>query len=414
MTAPAPEPSPGDVVELRIEQVAHGGHSVARLDGRAVFVRHSIPGERVLARITGIGRRGRYLTADVIDVLEASEDRVDPPCAYVGRCGGCDFQHIAVPRQRALKSQVLREALERFGRLPDDVLGTLDLNVYAVEPGAESGLHWRTRLRMVADESGQLGFRAHGSHEVVPVQECVVATEPLNTVLADPRASAPDAEAGSEWVLVDPDGRPAGAWPADAAAPRLPRRAVGIDFPVPPSGFWQAHQGIPDALVNAVLEFGRPADGDHVWDLYSGAGLLAVPMAWAVGSGGRVDAVEGDPVAVSAARRVAHDVPQLRLHESSVEGWLESQPPGPRNGAPGVDLVVLDPPRRGARRQVMDAIADHAPGRVVYVACDPVAFARDVALAAERGYRLQAVRAMDAFPMTGQFETVGLLTRHDQ
>lgn len=411
MTERASDPSIGDVVELVVGKVAHGGHCVAHLDGRAVFVRHAIPGERVRARITGVGRRGRYLTADVVEVVEPDSDRVDPPCAYAGSCGGCDFQHIAVPRQRELKSQVLHEALQRFAHLPEDDLGRLDLSVYPVAPGAESGLHWRSRVRMVADPAGRLGFRAHRSHEIVPVRGCAVATERLNAVLADSWSGDEGRQPGSEWVLVDPDGRPAGAWPAEATSPRLPRRAIGIEFPVPPAGFWQAHRGIPDALVKTVLEFGAPAEGEHVWDLYAGSGLLSVPLAWAVGATGYVHAVEGDAVAVRTARRVAHDLPQLRLHEESVERWLASPAAQSSKDGPGVDLVVLDPPRRGARRQVMDAITRHAPSRLVYVACDPVAFARDVCLATEHGYRLDAVRAMDAFPMTGQFETVGLLNR---
>lgn len=420
---PSAAPAVGDVIELSIERVAHGGHCVGRLDGRAVFVRHATPGERVTARVTAVGKRGRFLNADVVDVLEASEHRVAAPCEYAGVCGGCDFQHIDLAYQRELKSEVLRESLARFSGLSDQRLDALDLAVHPLTSdapegqGAHPGLGWRRRLRMIALDDGALGFRRHGEDSVVEIESCPVATDAINEVIAERRDEPHGQQVGTEWALVDPDGRPAGIWAADAGTPRLPREAAGTTFGVGPRGFWQAHRDAPDALVDVVLGFCAPRPGGWAWDLYSGAGLFSVPLARALGVTGRVDAVEGDPDAVRAARRAGHDLPQLRIHEAPVSRWLAAGPDadGETGGTAGrLDVVVLDPPRRGARREVVEAIAAAAPERIVYVACDPVALARDVGTLRSLGYAVSAIRAMDAFPMTGQFEAVALLTREAQ
>lgn len=357
----------GDEREVRIGTIAHGGHFIAHSDGSTLFVRHALPGEFVRVRVTEVARK--IVRADAIEVLEASPDRVPAPCSWAGPglCGGCDFQHVSLPAQRELKEQVLSDALRRFGRLSDDELAGFDLAVREL-PGHPDGLGWRTRMTWATDAAGRVGLRKHRSHDVVAVDRCLIAAADVSA-------------------------------PGSAAAGRVEREVRGRTWRVGGSDFWQVHPALPEALVDAVLEFGAPAAGESWWDLYSGAGLFAAFLGEAVGESGRVEAVESSPAGVKAARRALHDLPQVGLAEAEVAGWLRTAPGRP-------DGVVLDPPRSGAGREVLESVTERAPDRLVYVACDPVALGRDVAILGGNGYRLANVRAVDGFPMTHHLETV--------
>lgn len=368
MSSPA-ELLVGDERVVTLGPIAHGGHVVAHSDGRTLFVRHGLPGEQVRLRVTSVSRK--LIRADVIEVLEPSPDRVPAPCpwAHADGCGGCDFQHVALPAQRLLKQQVLTEALQRFGRLADEHVAGLDLVVHEL-PGHPDGLHWRTRMTWATDARGTVGLRKHHSHDVVAVDRCLIAAERV-----DLPGAAPVGKVTHEVL-----GR---AWRMDA------------------DGFWQVHDALPEALVQAVLEFGRPAPGETWWDLYAGAGLFSAFLGQEVGADGEVEAVEQEQRAVKAARRALHDLAAVHLHEADVRSWLRTAPGRP-------DGVVLDPPRSGAGPEVLTAVCERAPERLVYVACDPVALGRDVDLLAGLGYLLERVRAFDAFPMTHHLETVAV------
>ena len=288
---------------------------------------------------------------------------------------GCDLQHASLPAQRSLKTQVLADSLRRIGRLDEGEVDALGLEVREL-PGAPDGLGWRTRVRWSVASDGTVGLRRHRSHAVVPVERCLIAAADVAAPPAgDSRSSAPTRV---EHVVRDRRWRTAG------------------------DAFWQVHPGAPEALVDAVLRLGAPAPGEGWWDLYAGAGLFAAFVGEAVGPTGAVDAVEADADAQKDARRALHDLPAIRLHRADVATWLRTAPGRP-------DGVVLDPPRSGAGASVVAEIADRAVDRIVYVACDPAALARDVALLRERGYRLVAVEAYDAFPMTHHLESVALL-----
>jgi len=418
----APDPEVGREVELEIGPVAHGGHCVARLDGRVVFVRHTLPGERVRARVTETG--SRFWRADAVEVLEPSPDRVDSawPEAGPGGVGGGELAHVALPAQRRWKAAVLTEQLQRLARLDREV------EVEAA-PGddARGGLGYRTRVDLVTDAEGRAGMRRFRSHDVVPLTGMPLATA----------AVAALADAEGVWTRRwRPGARLELVAPADGADPVLlvdevpwrrgradtrpnARRAVaetvragGAEhrYRVAAGGFWQVHRAAPDLLAGVVLDAAGDLDGATVLDLYSGAGLFTVPLAAAVGGSGRVVAVEGDARAVKDARRNAHDLPQVELHLGSVDRVLAD---GDATGAAvgGADVVVLDPPRAGAGRAVVDAIAGRGPRRVVYVACDPAALARDVAYLGGHGYELTGLRAFDLFPMTHHVEAVAVLVR---
>jgi tRNA/tmRNA/rRNA uracil-C5-methylase (TrmA/RlmC/RlmD family) len=381
-----------ELLDLTVGPVAHGGHCVARdASGQVVFVRHALPGERVRAAVTE--RRRAYLRADAVEVLAASPDRVAPPCPYAGpgRCGGCDFQHATPEAQRELKAAVVREQLERLAGLPPS---TLDVRV---EPLPGGPLGWRSRVRYAVDPAGWPGFHRHRSSEVIPVHRCLIAHPAIQELdVLDRRwpVSHVDAVASSGGDVV--------AFPSSAPAPLVREVAVGRQWTVPADAFWQVHPAAPDAFVAAVIDLLAPRPGECAWDLYGGAGLFAAALAGPVGSGGRVTMVESDPRAVEAARRSLADLPHVRVVAAPVARALA--------GLDAPDLVVLDPPRSGAGADVVRAIAARGPRAVAYVACDPAAFARDVATFRSLGWTLAALRAFDAFPMTHHVECVGLLS----
>jgi tRNA/tmRNA/rRNA uracil-C5-methylase (TrmA/RlmC/RlmD family) len=390
----------GERYDVRAERIAHGGSVVARHEGVVVFVRHAIPGERVRVEVTE-GREGdRFLRADAVEVLEPSPDRVAPPCPYAGPglCGGCDFQHVRLPAQRTLKAAVVAEQLHRLAGLRVDV-------VVEPVPGDRAGLDWRTRVQWALDPLGRPGLRRHRSHDVVPVDDCRIAHPDLPPPVLEPVETTLSAietlvsGTGQQLLLVT---HPDGTTTADGPV-TLRERAAGRDWQVSGSGFWQVHPGGADTLVAAVLDGLRPRPGERVLDLYAGVGLFAAPLADAVGPAGAVLAVEADPRAAADAETNLADLPNAQVLESRVDRALPD--------AEAVDLVVLDPPRTGAKRGVVGSIASLGPRSVGYVACDPAALARDVAYFAEHGYRLGSLRAFDLFPMTHHVECVAVLAR---
>jgi tRNA/tmRNA/rRNA uracil-C5-methylase (TrmA/RlmC/RlmD family) len=391
----------GERYTVEVGAVAHGGHCVARHRGRVVFVRHTVPGERVVVEVTEGDEGSKFLRGDAVEVLAGSPDRVAAPCPFSGpgRCGGCDFQHVSLPAQREMKAFVVREQLQR--------LAGLDVEV-TVEPvpGDDEGLGWRTRVQYAVDDDGHAGLRKHRSHDVVRLDVCPIAHPELPAVTGEDWPGADSVEAimsntGEQLRIVAADGDVVLDGPTV-----LHERANGRDWQVTGSGFWQVHPGAPEALVSAVLDGAAPGPGERAVDLYSGVGLFTAALAEAVGPTGSVVAVESDEVAVGDAVRNLSDLPQVDSVVDRVDRAL-------RRGALGdrADVVVLDPPRTGAKREVVEGIVRLAPRVVAYVACEPAALARDVAIFAEHGYTLAGLRAFDLFPMTHHVECVATLSR---
>ncbi|MGY0385603.1 class I SAM-dependent RNA methyltransferase [Nocardioides sp. WG-D5] len=379
---PRPKASKGESYvgrrfEVEVGPVAHGGHFVARVPvddtSRVVFVRHALPGEQVVVEITEGTAGDRFWRGDAVSVLSAAAERVVPPCPYAGPglCGGCDFQHVSLSAQRDLKATVVREQLVRLGGLSAEDPLVAELVVEAV-PGDEDGLRWRTRQRYATAPGGGRGMRRYRSHDVIPVDDCLIAA-------ADAREAAP----GTVVETVEVGG-------------------AKHSFEVAADGFWQVHPGAPAALVSAMLSALEPMPGQSVLDLYAGVGLFSAFLADAVGPSGRVVAVEGDQTASALS---VGNLPGAEVTAGDVATVLAGLAEGP------FDLVVLDPPREGARRAVVEAVVARSPQKVAYVACDPAALARDVAIFAEHGYRLRTLRAFDLFPMTHHVECVALLTK---
>src|SRR3954468_19193834 len=398
--------------QVTVGPVAHGGHCVARHEGRVVFVRHALPGERVVVEVTE-DRHARFCRADAVEVLQAAPERIERPCPYSGpgKCGGCDWQPVSHEGQLVLKADVVREQLARLAHL--DVPVTVE-----ALPGGP--LRWRCRARFAVDRTGDPGLRRHRSHDVITLDDCPITVEPAaQAVLGQrwPGAGAVDVAVDSAGVVtttrLDRRGVPQstrvlrpGADVPEEPGGRAQRSAGGRDWEVEGTGFWQGQPGAADALVAAASAFADVTAGETVLDLYAGAGLFGGALAPGVGEGGRVVCVESDAAACAAADANLADLPQTEVWQGGGDG------PGLSEllddlGRP--DVVVLDPPRAGAGPDVSRVIAGAAARAVVYVACDPASLARDVAVFADAGYRLADLRAFDCFPMTAHVECVALL-----
>lgn len=412
-------------LELRLGNPGHGGFCVARHDGRVVFVRHGLPGELVRAVVTE-DRGGSFCRADAVEVLEASPDRIEPLCPVSGPGGAgcCDFSHATPEAQRALKATVVAEQLRRIAHMDWD--GTVE----EISPGSTIG--WRTRVNLAVDADGRPGQRRYRGTDIVTDLRC-----------PQPVAGALDGVAEQLWtpgselrVVVDGDGirhvvelapaklsrtaktspgrRGAAARRAATAAARRERvregsgrvheQVAGRRWEFAATGFWQAHRDAAQRYSDTVAEWAQLSAGDTAVDLYCGVGVFAARLGAAVGPQGRVVGVESAASAVADGIAALADLGQVELRAQRVERVLSELPVDPA-------VMVLDPPRAGAGREVIAALAAQRAQRVVHIGCDPAAFARDIGLYTGHGYRLVELRAFDAFPLTHHVECLALLQR---
>lgn len=408
--------STGDAAQLRVGDLhattvgamVHGGHALAHVGNHTVFVRYACPGEQVTILITSISRK--IIRADAVEIHVSSPDRVTPSCelARPGGCGGCDWQYASIEAQRRWKSEVIKESFDRHGNLPG-----MNVVVEAVA-GDVDGLAWRHRAHMSLVDRGKdahpaPAFALHRSSDRVTFDVCPIVTPGINVAA---HQCAPGG--GSAWLQEGSDGYVAVAETQHRSSGKVRHVVRGREWRIAPDSFWQAHIGMADALVSAVLSSVEECVGDTRngvwWDLYAGSGLFSAFLAEVVGESGRVSAVEESATSIREARRALHDLPQVRLHNSSVEDWVTSVH-GEDIGGHVPDGVLLDPPRTGAGELVIRAIASAGPATIIYVACDPVALARDSAHLAAEGYLLRAVRGFDGFPMTHHVECVATFTK---
>jgi len=391
---------------IRVERAATGG-AVGRLDdGRVVFVRHALPGE--LVRVTISETNKKFLRGEATEILEASDQRVGPPCAYAHPfgCGGCDLQHASSEAQASWKQSIVHEHLRRIAGLE------LDFSLTAPPSKAEGS---RTRLRCAVDDDGQLALRGFRSHDLVSLDECWIADDCLKEAFATSWTGAEEVELraigeGEPFAVVRRDTHRGTMFElcslrGEPLEPSTQSR-VKVDghvFSVSPRSFWQSHRSAPALLVEAVKNYADVNDGDHVVDLFSGVGLFSVPLAKAVGPRGHVTAVESSAHAVRDARQNAEGLGQVKVREWMVGARAINDAVGPG------DVVILDPPRNGLAKGVVEALIRRAPRRVVYVSCDAATFARDLKGLLAGGFDLVALRAFDLFPMTEHVELVALL-----
>jgi tRNA/tmRNA/rRNA uracil-C5-methylase (TrmA/RlmC/RlmD family) len=414
-------PLPREPVEAVVDGFTHGGEGVARLEGKAVFVPGTLPGERVVLRVTE--DRKKWARAELVEVLEPSPDRVEPPCPYVPECGGCDLQHADPAAQRRLKTRVVIEQLTRLGGVHDPPVVTCR------EVGPATG--YRNRAQLHADPDGRLGFHRSKTNIVVPIDRCLVLNDAAQAV----RDAVGD-DSGAEELVVRgqehteraaatltpgpgplhlPEGafdllleQPNGKTVTMRGTGELTEQVAGLTYAFPADAFFQNNTGGAEALVAGVLAALGDVDGALCWDLYAGVGLLSLPLARA---GAEVIAVEGHRAAAPAAERNAEaNGLTLRVLAEPVAAVMKRAMAGdPALEAP--EVVVLDPPRSGAGAEVVTALLALAPPTIVYVACDVAALARDTRELTRGGYTLRRAVPFDLFPMTHHVEVVATFTR---
>lgn len=406
----------GGAVELALDGFAHGGAAVGRLpDGRACFVDHGIPGERVRVRIDQ--QRRRWARGTVVEVLEPSPDRVTPPCPFYGpdRCGGCAMQHIAPARQATLLGDAIAQQIRRIGHLdvPDDT-------VEVIRPHRPDGLGYRNRARFAITADGRLAFRRARSHDLIAVDDCPLLTAPARTRTAamaggwqgasevqlqvgtDGGATLAVTAGGGEVVV--PTDLPAvvrhpGRRDHRRVAPQVRHEVAGRTFMTSATSFFQASVAAAEVLVDLVRSQTPVDDGAHVVDCYAGVGLFSAVLA---GDGAHVTAIEADRRACADARHNTRDLPVDVLPRDLTHPPAVTRP---------VDAVVLDPPRAGAGPEVIAWIAALEPPRVTYVSCDPATFARDARALVDRGFAFVALTGVDQFTHTGHVELVAAFER---
>jgi tRNA/tmRNA/rRNA uracil-C5-methylase (TrmA/RlmC/RlmD family) len=422
----------GELVELDITGVAHGGVFVARhgadgdAPGRVVFVSDTAPGERVRAQITEVKKT--FARAMTVDVLEASPDRVphvwpqaDVAVAPEDRPGGADLGHLALPAQRALKARVLREAFERFAGLevdvpvrgPEGVLG-------ADHPEAAAtldGTGYRTRLSLHVDDEGRIGPYAARSHRVIEVGEHPLAAPRVAEVALAVRKAPP----GRLDLVLPADGVVRTIRRPDRKDRRAPRPEPEVvaefvgerEFHVDAGGFWQVHRAAAATLDRAVRDaLGELSSDAWHLDLYGGVGLFAAALGELAGPA-RLTTVEADERASAHAGDNLADlgVEAVNMRVDRFLSRLDAQASLLDREMLTRGVALLDPPRSGAGRDVVARLADLGPSRIAYVACDPVALARDVGWFRELGYELASLDAFDLFPHSHHIEAVAVLAR---
>ena len=392
------------VLELEIEKVAHGGIFVARHEGRVVFVSHTAPGEKVKAKVFE-DKGGSFCRAETVDVLSPSANRVTHIWKEADRlgAGGAEFGHLALEYQRTLKTDVLEESLSRMAGIPQRV------QVMPV-PGDETtnGLGYRTRVQLHVSAEGVAGPYQERTHNVVPVKSLPLAVSEINELGIHLKnwqdvkriEIATASTGGVQWFI---DKKLKGD-------KKLTERAVGRSFRISSGGFWQVHRGAAELLAAEVIELSEGLDPEaNNLDLYGGVGLFSGALATKFGKKLNITTVESSKVATSDASANLVDLAKHKAVAAPVEGFLRLQI------KQGLELegatVILDPPRAGAGKTVVDQLVFLEPKKIIYVACDPVSLARDLKAFLSSGYRLAEVRSYDLFPHTHHFETIASLVK---
>ena len=396
-----------DELTLTTGPPANGGSCVARHEGRVVFVRYALPGERVRVRV--VADHGSYWHADVVEVLEASPDRIDPLCPIAGvdGAGCCDLAFVAQEAARRLKGAVVANQLAKLGGYH----WCDEADAVAEPVGSGEATGWRTRVRLDTSDDGRAGFHRYHSAELVIDLRCGQLPE-----------SALDGLSEGGWpagahlhVALDDDGARHVVQSGPRVGRRTATRVVEGSYEatqrvnervwrVPVTAFWQAHRHAARVYSELVGAWAQLGDGMVAWDLYGGAGIFAAVLGEAAGDAGQVLTVDTSRGASRSARAALADLTNVSVVTDSVRRAISAQ-------SQRADVAVLDPPRSGAGREVIDLLATAAVPRIIHIGCEAASFARDIGLYLSHGYQVEKMRVFDSFPLTHHIESVAVLTR---
>ena len=379
----------GDIVTLNIGKIVHGGHFIARHNNQVVFVRHGISGEIANVKITSINSKLAF--GDAIEILKTSKDRVKSPCKYSkpGGCGGCDFQHISPEIQKSLKKIIIQDQFNRIAKI--------DINPEVISTEPLTGLNWRSRLDLAISNNGKTGLYSHRSNEIIEIDECLIAVEQINKSKVFSKywntSDRLSISVSSENELnVNQAGKNI------LGSDELKEVVDDNTYTISPKSFWQSHKNAPRLLLQQVRKYAKIKLGDIICDLYGGAGLFTAPMAKLTGEAGEVHLIERDNDCIKDAKKMFKTKKNIIIHHGKVEQKLGK--------IKNIDIIILDPPRNGAGKQVIHQIIDKKPKSIVYVSCDPTSLARDTKILIDNNYTLSNVLGLDLFPMTHHIECI--------
>jgi 23S rRNA (uracil1939-C5)-methyltransferase len=380
---------------LTLTDMAYEGHAIGRLDDLVVFAEYGIPGEEVVVEI--YRKHAGIASARVVEVLQASPDRVEAPCPYYGVCGGCHWQHISYERQLQLKRHVVQEQLRRIGKFDSQPVNET--------VGAANPWGYRNHLRLSAGRQGDIGFMRRGSHRFLPIDRCLIADPRINDAIALLQGKGAglhqvELRAGVNTgdLIVQPDmtDREPSAPPGSTV---YRESLLGREFQISAPSFFQSNTPQAERLVQLVGEKLDPQPDELLVDAYAGVGTFAALFAADVR---QVIGIEESPAAVADAAVNLAGLPNARFIEGKVEAVLPALQEKP-------DAVILDPSRVGCDPAVIEAIVRLAPHKLVYVSCDPATLARDLRLLVDGGFELRDVTPLDMFPQTYHIECVANL-----
>ncbi|MFN2147400.1 MAG: class I SAM-dependent RNA methyltransferase [Anaerolineales bacterium] len=402
----------GNEIELTLTGMAYGGEAFGRDDtGRMVFVPFALPGERVQVRVRD--EHKRWARAAILQVLDPSPLRIQPRCPHFGQCGGCHYQHLQYRDQLEVKKTIVVDQLQRIGGFQSPPV----LDVIA----SPEAWNYRNQMQFHIGDTGKLGLVRQGGAAVIELRECHLPLAPVNELWPLIRVEEQDSlqrvsvrtDALDDTMIVfharqDPAqdievlagcsviwSTPSG-WQVLAGDSTLQMEVLDRSFRVSPASFFQVNTSLVTELVTRVMDCAQAEPGQLVLDLYAGVGLFSLFFAE---RGSRVIAVESSPSACADFEVNLDPYAGIELYEATAEAALaaiESHP----------DLILVDPPRAGLGREVIDLILAKQPARLVYVSCDPATMARDSRRLAAGGMQLEQVQPIDLFPQTYHIETV--------
>ena len=384
----------GDIITLNVGNIANGGHFIGRHNDQIVFVRHSLTGERANVKITAVN--SKFAFGDAIEIIKKSKDRVTAPCKYAHPegCGGCDFQHIDPIAQLNLKKIVIQDQFKRIAKI--------EINPEIISKDSLKGLNWRTRLNLAISENKKLGLRAHKSNKIIEIDECLIAVEGINKSKIF----------NEKWENED-NIKISYSSDNDMNISQLGKNISGPDklnevvddnkYYISPKSFWQSHKNAPRFILEQVLKFANIKEGERVCDLYGGVGLFTLPISKILGENGEVHLIEVNRVCIADATEMFADVKNIFIHHGTVEQKLGS--------IKKINTIILDPPRNGVSKQVINQMIEKKPQTIIYVSCNPSTLARDTKILTDNNYTLTNIVGLDLFPMTHHVECVASFTK---
>ena len=384
----------GDIITLDIGTIANGGHFIARHNDQIIFVRHSITGERANVKITAVN--SKFAFGDAVEILKKSKDRVNAPCKYAHPegCGGCDFQHIDLKTQLNFKKIVIQDQFKRIAKI--------DINPNIISADSDTGLNWRSRLNLGISENKKLGLRSHKSNKIIEIDECLIALKEINNL-----------DVFNKHWENNNNIKISCSSENDITISHLGEKISGSDklkevvgdnkFNISPQSFWQSHKSAPGIILEQVLKFANIKKGERVCDLYGGVGLFTLPISKIIGENGEVHLIETNRTCIDDANEMFTDLKNIFTHHGTVEQKLGS--------IKKIDTIILDPPRNGISKQVINQMIEKKPHTIVYVSCNPSTLARDTKILLNNKYELTNVVGLDLFPMTHHVECVTSFTK---